>query len=309
MRRIIVAFCILAAVGLAVGACSKPRYIQIETRPALAQYDNSRKAYVKKAVLAHVDIGRHGMDPGLQERHFNTVAQTLGRQPFQIAFILPGDDGYPDFAARWAAGNPAGDVSETARLARTNGFNALVSTSLADIRVHSKKSGFWFWRSTKYQLTIAATLEILDPFTAAKSFSLVEEKTVKIEKATYDAIRAGQWDALGDIDETIQQLSQTMTKKAAKKLERIRWQAAVISVDADRLTLAVGKSQGLALGDRLAVFEGREVLTGNQGQTFIAPGYLVGEVRVSDLDRDRAEAVILDGADIQVGDIAVAANQ
>ena len=309
MRKILVVFCILAAIGFVLSACAKPRYQQIETRPALGEFDGGRKAYLKKAAIVPGNGSRHGIDPLMQERYFSAMVESLGKQSFQIELLMPGDAGFPDFAAQWKTGNQEADVSKTARLARTNGFNALMSTSLADIRVHSEKVGFWFWRSTKYKLTIAVTMDILDPFTASKSLSLVEEKTVKSDKETYEAVRAGQWDAPIEMDETLQQLSQAIAKKVAKKMERLPWQAAVISVDDDQVGLAVGKSHGLAIGDWLAVFEGGKVISGNQGQTYIAPGYKVGEIRISDLNQDHSEALIIGDASIQVGDIVVSASK
>lgn len=302
-------FCILAAIGFVLSACAKPRYQKIEIRPALGAYDGGQKAYIKKAAIVPGNGSRYGIDPLKQKRYFKAMVESLGNQSFQFVLLLPGDEGFPDFAAQWANNTQGPNVSETARLARSKGFNALWTSSLADIRVDSEKTGFWFWRSTKYQLTIAATMDILDPFTAAKSLCLVEEKTVKTDKETYEAVRAGQLDAPIEMDETLQQLSQSIAKKAVKKMERLRWQAAVISVDGDRVGLAVGKSHGLDTGDLLAVFAGGKVISGNQGQAYIAPGYEVGEIRISELDQDRCEAVMIGDASIQVGDIAVSASK
>jgi len=304
MRKISVVFCILAATGFVVSGCAETRVKRVETRPALMEYHAGTKDYIKKVAVMTGVGGRYSIDPQLNQRYFNTMAQSLAKQSLRLKLFIPGDDGFPDFGNRMSDGNQTSNVPEAARLARINGFNALLGTSLVDIRTDSEIKGFWLWRRTEYRVIIAVSLEILDPFTAAKSTNLIQEETIKCDKATYEAVKVGQWDTVAPVDKALAQLARTMAKIAIEQFQRLRWQTTVLSVDGDRLSLAAGKTHGLAAGDPLVVFEGRDVISGYQGLTYIAPGYQVGVVRISKLDQDRAEAKVLEG---QVGDIVVPA--
>jgi hypothetical protein len=165
-----------------------------------------------------------------------------------------------------------------------------------------------FWKDERYELIFSLNLEILDPITGTTAGNLMKEEIFKVDQTVYQAVEAGQLDGIKAIDSALEQLARLAVKAAVKGLKDLNWQTTVVSVTGDRVTLAVGRRHGLAPGHRLAIFAGQRLIQGNQGQTYIEPGFKLGEIQIRAVDMDYAEAMILSGAGkINVGDIAVPA--
>ena len=131
------------------------------------------------------------------------------------------------------------------------------------------------------------------------------EKKVRIDKSEFENAKAGQWEAIAPLPDFLEDLAVNLARQAAANLEALRWQTSVTKVQNDHVTLAAGRLHNLSPGDRLAVFEGRQIISGPQGQTYIAPGYRVADIRILDVDEQSSEAAIEDGEPVQAGDVAV----
>ena len=91
-------------------------------------------------------------------------------------------------------------------------------------------------------------------------------------------------------------------------MSKAKWMASVAVVEGQIVTLATGRLAGLKDGDRLAVFEGRKIVTGQNGDKYIAPGFKLGEIRITSVEEAKARATMEQPADIQPGDIALPAR-
>ena len=175
MRNILVFIYIVISM-LMIGACARDVMQRVDPREALIEYGAHNQNYVKKVAATYSDAGWLGDHSTLPDHYFNTFSDTLRKRSASSRILIPGDAGFPEFAKGWDDKDQNSLVWDTSQAARAHGFNGLVSTSLLDFRLEDEKTGVWFWRRTKYYMTIAGNLDILDPITAAKSLSVVAGK-------------------------------------------------------------------------------------------------------------------------------------
>jgi hypothetical protein len=304
MRNILV-FIIISISVLMTGACAKDAMKRVDPREALIEYGAHDQNYIKKVAATHSGEAWLGDHAALSDHYFNTFIDALRNQSASSRILIPGDAGFPEFAVSWDAKYQDSMDWDTSRTARANGFNGLISTSLLDFRLDDEKTGVWFWRRTKYYMIIVGNLDILDPITAAKSLSVVLEKKARIEKSEFENAKAGQWEAVSPLTGVLEELAANFADLAADNLQALRWQTSVTDVEDDRITLAAGRLHNLAPGDRLAVFEARQTISGPQGQTYIAPGFKLADIRIIDVNEGSSTAAIEAGEPIQAGDVAV----
>ena len=308
MRKTVMAICMLTLVGALAVACAEPRFQRIETQPALGEVKAVDNGYQLIVAMVPVIQNQWGVPTSLQERYQKTVAETLARQSSGFKLLwegAAGDPDVPDFRGLWPADNQATSTLLAIDRARRNGINALLGNWLAGFRTRTERKGMMFWRDERYELIVTLNMEILDPVTGATAANLMKEQTFKVDQAVYQAVEAGQWDGIGAIDSALEQMARLAAKAAVEGLKDLDWQTTVVSVIGDRVGLAVGRHQGLAPGHRLAVFAGQRLISSHQGQTYIEPGFKLGEIQISTVEGDHAEAVILSGGEINVGDIVV----
>jgi hypothetical protein len=235
-----------------------------------------------------------------------TMIEALHDEDDSLNLITEQEADFPQFLNGLASATSTRlDTEPLAAEGRQAGFHGLMAASVEDVRAFTKKTGILWFRRPRYFIALDITLELVDPYTTAKIVDAVEELTVKISPAEYDAFSYGETEDLEKISDVVVDTAEDLAETVAEAMEELPWQCSVIAVHPDRLILPAGTRAGLRQGQRLAVFEGRRIVKGYQDKRFIIPGQRVGEVQITALDDQEAEAVGEDLGSIQAGDIAV----
>ena len=79
------------------------------------------------------------------------------------------------------------------------------------------------------------------------------------------------------------------------------WKGFITSVDDDKIHLNFGGKIGLKIGDLFDVFDSNEIFEGLEGRRFFMPGTKTGEIKITEVHPDTAEAILVSGHDIQSG--------
>lgn len=215
------------------------------------------------------------------------------------------DKDFPDYLKELTKPSPAHDISRLAELSRAQGYQGLLRVGVLEVQPKAMKTGMLWFRKMRYFITFGLSLDLYDPFTGAKLLSAIKEETIKIDVDDYEAIRDQNLGSLEDLDEEVVDAAEDLGEQVARTFKSQPWKASVAAVQDGRIFLAVDPQSGLKVGDRLAVFQGRRVIEGPQGEKLIVPGYLVGEIRITGLDDRMAQSAADVQTDIQEGDIAV----
>jgi len=156
---------------------------------------------------------------------------------------------------------------------------------------------------------VELTFSVYDPFTGAKILDDVVETSTKISEDDSIAFASAEAVEIENLNETIADVASDLGEHAAKVLNDHPWQTSVVGVEGGRILLSAGTQSGLRAGDRLAVFEGRRIIDGQNGERFIVPGNKIGDLEVVNVAEQVSEAkeqAASGATKIQAGDIAVA---
>jgi hypothetical protein len=196
---------------------------------------------------------------------------------------------------------PSGQLNNLAliKLGRTLGLNAVVEKSLSEIECLSDKRGIWGFRNSRTLLELHVRVKAHD----------IETGAILVDEAVSDEVEVSErdWQDVKDRNGYHKEIGDRLLAKAADRicgrlcesLDSEPWKGYVISVSGNTFSLAAGKDVGLAIGDVLEVFGTSEAIEGQGGQFYLLSGPKIGELRITRVYRNRAEATAIHGSDLQ----------
>ncbi len=264
------------------------------------------KGYVSKIAVTVTQTPSTAMGTKMGNLFFDTLEQAIRDEDKRLLLVTPKDAEFPQFMAQLSRQTTVPiNTFDLARDGRLAGYNGLVLAAVRGIRPYTKKTGILWFRKVRYFISFDLTVDLYDPLTAAKIVGAVEEASVKVSNLEYEAVQEGVTAEVEELIEEIVELGEELGELVAESLEDRFWRTSVAKIEGERVYLPAGQKAGLSPGVRLAVFEGRRTIEGLGGERFIVPGPQVATLQVSAVGPDSAEAAVLDGGTIQVGDIAV----
>ena len=294
---------VMLAFVLLIG-CAKPLYIRTEDRSSYFDAQARQTGYTKRAAIALNSGAPTQLGPRAETLLLQALTEAIRNSKSGIALAAPQDPDYPVFMKiyRPITGREAFSATQTAR---RQGYHYLVQAALENILVNEEKRGIWWFRKTRYYLTVVVALDVYDTFTGAKIIGEVREQTEKIDPDSYASFLGGAASDIAAVDALIARVAGSMGKQASRAIKSGKWICSVTEVQNLQITLAPGLSSGVRVGDRFDIYEGRRIVDGSEGEKFIAPGYKVAEVLITAVDEISARASFKGPSDIQAGDIAV----
>lgn len=266
----------------------------------------SRDGYVKRVAVALTLAPPTTIGQGAGELYFKSLAGAIAGESNRLRLVAPGDSGFPEFMTQLVRGSVAyPNAPVLSKEARQAGYQGVVVAAVRDIRVSTIRTGLFWFRRTRYLIHFDVTADLYDPYSAAKVVSGVMESKVRISEDDYENYVSGVASSIEELDEEIADAAEELGERIGEALSDLPWKATVAGTDGDRVFLPAGAGVGLREGDRLAVFEGSRLMTGDQGEQFVAPGQQVGMVHITAASEQKAEAKVTAPGKIQIGDIVV----
>jgi len=92
-------------------------------------------------------------------------------------------------------------------------------------------------------------------------------------------------------------------RKICDTVSVLPWKGYVASITGDKnCNFCWKKKTGLFSGDILEVYDSGKIIQGKDGQKFLLPGLKTGEIKLTNIYPDKAEAVLIKGDKIKPGD-------
>ena len=214
--------------------------------------------------------------------------------PFMISFLeniqatasdatlaIPGKMEVPPFL--WnppRTDNGQLDVFALSRQARQEGINALVSPLLMDIRVNSRKTGFWIFKDMEYNLQVQTAAAIYDAITGTRLDLVLLNEEIEIDAYDAERIRNGEEVIVDALIDVVQEMGEELGERMGDAIDKSRWLASVVAVEDGACIISAGSEVGVATGDRFSVLDGSAILTGLDGQRYVVPGVKIGALTV-----------------------------
>jgi len=197
---------------------------------------------------------------------------------------------------------PSGRVDNFALaiIGRELGLNAVVTGSLDDIGLLDELRGM-VWKDTHHLIQILVSVEVYDTETGAKILDESFSRKVEIEELDYELMQSQGKMMLPDLNETLSDLIQEMGETICWAVEDQSWNGFIIAVDGDKIILSAGSRAGLEPGDEFEVFDTSRIIEGLNGQRFFYHGQKTGEIRIIEVEPNKAKAVIVSDKGIKTG--------
>ena len=187
-----------------------------------------------------------------------------------------------------------------ALIGRQLGLNAIVTGSLDDIGILDELRGM-IWKDTHHLIQILASIEVYDTESGSKILDESFSRKVEIEELDYELMRSQGKMILPDLNETLKDLLAEIGEAICWAIEDQPWNGFVVAVEEDTVTLSAGSVAGLAPGDEFDVFDTSRVLQGVSGQRFFVHGQKIGEIKITEVESDKARAVMITNRGIKPG--------
>jgi hypothetical protein len=294
---------VMLAFVLLIG-CAKPLYVRTEERSSYFDAQAGKTGYVKRAAIAATSGAPTPSGPQAEALLLQTLIEAIRNSNSGIALAAPQDPDYPAFMKIYSpiTGRNAFGAAQTAR---RQGYHYLIQAAVENVLVNEEKRGIWWFRKTRHYLTVVAALDVYDTFTGAKIISEFREQTERIDPDSYASFSAGTGKDMPAIDALVARVAGSMGKQASRAIKNGKWVCSVTEVRDLQIALTPGLSSGVRVGDRFDIYEGRRIVDGSEGEKFIAPGYKVAEVLITEVEENGARASFKAPSDILPGDIAV----
>jgi hypothetical protein len=275
--------------------------------PTTVNTVKSAKGHIKQVGLVLIHTPNTPVCKIVGERYLKTLGNAVRNENSRLNLLTPQDSEFPSFLAELAETSTTSiDAVSMSKHGRRAGYQGLITAAVSDIRPVARKTGMFWMRKTRYFIQYSVTVDLYDPYTAAKIVSEVTEGTMQISKGDYNNLKSGVAASIDDLNETIENVALDHGDRIGEALVDHQWKSAVVKVHKDRIFVPAGGSRsGLKKGDRLMVFEGRRLLENEHGGVFTAPGVQVGELQITAIKDKMIEAKPLNAENIQKGDIVI----
>jgi hypothetical protein len=259
-----------------------------------------KKTVFRLALNNQVAAAQQDMGPAIDSRYLDALPQScpdilltgaVNSEASQALNLL-----FQKFAGQF-------DNLALIRIGKQSGTSAIVSSRFSAIAIRQKNTGYlWFLKKVPFAW-ISATTEVYDTETGAKYLDRTFTRELKLDEEEAESIQKGNISSVPDVEEAVFEIIQEMADAVCDAVKQKPWKGYVAKVSADTLTLSSGSRSGLSEGRVLQVYEQGPKIQGAEGQTFLLPGKKIGEIRITTVSADSAEAVAISGSGFQADDV------
>ena len=200
------------------------------------------------------------------------------------------------------------DSLDLIRIGKQLGISAVMKSRFSAVAVRQRDSGFLWLRKKLPFAWVSATTEVYDTETGAKYLDETFTRELKLNDEAAESIRKGEISSVPAVEKAVFEIIQEMADTVCDATIRKPWKGYVTKVAGTRaseeiLTLSSGSQSGLSAGRVLKVYEPGQRIQGTDGQTFLLPGKKIGEIRITSVSSDSAEAVATSGGGFNVDNV------
>ena len=242
------------------------------------------------------------VDTEMQQSFLIDLTEKIMSSCPDVLLEKPGDSGYPDFLeklTRKALGRI--DNYDLAKSGRRSGLNSIVTGVLNDVRIDKRKKGIWLWKDIHHYLQFQIVVEVYDTETGAKLLDESFMREIEIDESDLESTGADAEIKAYIKDDIFKEIAIDMGEKICNAIVLDPWTGYITSIVEDKIILPSGERVGIKPGDIFEVYDSTDTFQGAEGHRFFIPGLKAGEIKITAVYPETAEAVRISGQDIEAG--------
>lgn len=241
-------------------------------------------------------------DTQMQQSFLIDLTEKIMSSCPDVLLEKPGDSGYPDFLVklpRKASGRI--DNYDLAKSGRRFGLNAMVTGALNDVRIDKRKKGIWWFKDIHHYVQVQIVAEVYDTETGAKLLDESFMREIEIDESDLESTSANAEIKAYIKDDIFKHIAVDTGEKICNAVVLDPWTGYITSTVGDKIILSSGERVGIKPGDIFEVYNSTDTFQGVEGHRFFIPGLKTGEIKITAVYPDTAEAVRISGQDIRAG--------
>jgi len=297
------AFCIISITG-----CSTYSNIEKKTKRIVRDYKAPDKDLKKRVAVTLFENKTAFSGKGLEESLTKDLVKAIKISCPDILVLEPHDPDYPSYLLDLP--RKKSGVIDNFKLATTGkhfGLNMVVTGALIDVRNHKKARGILWFKDIYNFVQVQVVVQVYDIQTGAKLLDKSYMHEIKDEDILYDDI--SYYDPTKQTSEiSIHVINNALEFIAAEIGEQIcdavvlhPWKGYIRSICGEKVVIASGEKVGIEPGDMFEVYDNNGIFKGAEDQKFFIPGLKTGEIKITTVYSDSAEAVCFSCQNIQPG--------
>lgn len=228
------------------------------------------------------------------------LSEALSRGCQGIKLFQADDENFPaDFVKLPRISSGGIDSFRICETGRKFGLSAILTGAVTEIKTGEEPRGILWYRDSHPFITITVHFDIYDTETGAK---LLDENFYykrDSDELEIESVRAGKIESV-ILKDAFEQISKNASRKVCEIIKRQSWKAYVNSVSGEKISISSGSSKGIVPGNTFEVYESR-LLEGKDGQKFYIPGSRAGVIKITAVNKEDSEAVLVAGDYVRTG--------
>ncbi len=301
VQLIITAILLLVAVSM-VSGCSSFSTIKKTTKKIVRDL-KAPDGDIKKGIGIALFSNKTFYDnQRFEEFFFTNLVSTMKEACPDIRLIRPGDTGCPAVLIDLPI-QTGGQIDNLAlaKAGRQIGLNAIVTGSLIDIKAIKKEHGLLWFKGAGNIVQMRMVVKVYDTETAAKLLDEIFFHEIEVNEQEFESIKSKKAEGISGFKDAFMHIAGVAGEKTCDTVAMQPWKGYIVSISGNRIIISSGRKSGLISGDILEVYAGEKIINGKDGQRFIVPGLKTGEIKITIVYPDRAEAVSISVSDIKEG--------
>ena len=285
-----------------ITGCSTVTTIKKATKGMIHNISAPDNNLTKKIGITRFENKTLSPDQQFDKNFVNYLAANIKAECSNILMVQPTDAEQPDYLLeppKEASGRI--DNFQLAKIGRNLGLNAIVTGALISISRNQKKEGLLWLEDIHEYVQVQVAIAVYDTETGAMILSKNFIHEVEVEEFDFEELGKNSKANEMIFKEAFEQVASGMSEAVCDAVKFQPWRGFLTTVNDNEIIISSGNRVGLKQGDILEVYDISNIFQGAQGQRFFVPGAKTGEVEITAVSADKAEAVVVSGDKIKPG--------
>jgi len=228
------------------------------------------------------------------------LAEALERGCSAVQLFQEGDENFPpDFIKLPKKASGSIDSFRICETGRKFGLSAILAGSIISITTGEETRGILWYRDSYPFVSISVHFDIYDTETGVKlldeNFSYKRDS----DELEIESVKAGRIEP-AFLKDAFEHISKDAGRKICEIMKKQSWKGYVSSVSGDKILISSGSNTGIVPGNVFEVYV-NSLLEGKDGQKFYIPGSKAGLIKITAVNKNDSEAILVTGDSIKKG--------